>query len=234
MGLSHSPSLVMNGLTLCLDAGNTKSYPGSGTTWTDLSGRGNTGTLTNGPTYSSANGGSIVFDGTNDYIDCPSITVGSSYSIECFFNSSSVVNYRNVYDMNYTTYAGISGNVGPRFEQFSDGTANWVWSGVTNANDPYNYTTAFPLSANTWYHTVFTMNSGIVNTYVNGNIQNSNISSPNGYVTTFGDPNLGRGFVLAGDRYFSGKISNTKIYNRALSAAEVQQNFNALRGRFSI
>ena len=202
--------------------------------WADLIGNGNNGELVNGPTYSSANGGSIVFDGTNDYIDCPSITVGSSYSIECFFNSSSVVNYRNVYDMNYTTYAGISGNVGPRFEQFSDGTANWLWSGVTNANDPYNYTTAFPLSANTWYHTVFTMNSGIVNTYVNGNIQNSNISSPNGYVTTFGDPNLGRGFVLAGDRYFSGKISNTKIYNKALSAAEVSQNFNALRGRYGI
>ena len=213
---------------------NRGSTVATGGGWADLIGNGNNGTLTNGPTYDSVNGGSIVFDGTNDYIDCPSITVGSSYSIECFFNSSSVVSYRNVYDMNYTTYAGISGNVGPRFEQFSDGTANWVWSGVTNANDPYNYTTAFPLSANTWYHTVFTMNGGIVNTYVNGNIQNSNISSPNGYVTTFGDPNLGRGFVLAGDRYFSGKISNTKIYNKALSAAEVSQNFNALRGRFSI
>ena len=213
---------------------NRGSTVATGGGWADLIGNGNNGELVNGPTYSSANGGSIDFDGTNDYIDCPSITVGSSYSIECFFNSSSVVSYRNVYDMNYTTYAGISGNVGPRFEQFSDGTANWVWSGVTNANDPYNYTTAFPLSANTWYHTVFTMNGGIVNTYVNGNIQNSNISSPNGYVTTFGDPNLGRGFVLAGDRYFSGKISNTKIYNKALSAAEVSQNFNALRGRFSI
>ena len=78
------------------------------------------------------------------------------------------------------------------------------------------------------------MNGGIVNTYVNGNIQNSNISSPNGYVTTFGDPNLGRGFVLAGNRYFSGKISNTKIYNRALSAAEISQNFNALRGRYGL
>ena len=68
MGLAHSPSLVMNGLVLALDAANPKSYPGSGTTWTDLSGRGNTGTLTNGPTYSSANGGSLVFDGTNDYV----------------------------------------------------------------------------------------------------------------------------------------------------------------------
>jgi len=200
----------------------------------DFSGNGNFGTTANSPTYSSANGGSVSFDGSNDYVDYSSITIGSTYTIECFFNSSSVVNYRNLYDMNYTTYVGVSGNVGPRFEQASNGTANWVWSGVTYANDPYNYTTPFSLSSNTWYYTAFVMNSGTVNTYVNGVVQNSNVSSPNGYVTTFGDPNLGRGFVLAGDRYFSGKISNFRIYNRALTAAEVSQNFNALRGRFGI
>jgi hypothetical protein len=61
--------LVRNGLVLALDAGRTLSYPGSGTTWTDLSGNGNTGTLTNGPTYSSANGGSLVFDGVDDYVN---------------------------------------------------------------------------------------------------------------------------------------------------------------------
>jgi hypothetical protein len=68
MGVYAGPEINESGLVLCLDAGNTKSYPGSGTTWTDLSGNGNTGTLVNGPTYSSANGGSIVFDGSNDYI----------------------------------------------------------------------------------------------------------------------------------------------------------------------
>jgi hypothetical protein len=201
----------------------------------DFSGRNNFGTAENSPTYSSANGGSLVFDGSNEYIDCGNIgNIGNTYTIECFFNSSAVVSYRNVYDMNYTTYSGISGNVGPRFEQFSNNTANWIWSGVTNANDPYNFTTPFSLNSNTWYYTAFTMNNGTVNTYVNGTIQNANISSPNGYVTTFGSVNLGRGFVLAGNRYFSGKISNFKIYNRALTAAEISQNFNALRGRFGI
>ena len=67
----------MNGLVLCLDAGNTKSYPGSGTAWTDLSGIGNTGTLVNSPAYSSANGGSIVFDGTNDYT---SLSPGNTFA----------------------------------------------------------------------------------------------------------------------------------------------------------
>ena len=67
MSIHYSPTTVTSGLVLCLDAGNAKSYPGSGTVWTDLSGNGNTGTLINGPTYNSANGGSIVFDGVNDY-----------------------------------------------------------------------------------------------------------------------------------------------------------------------
>ena len=69
MGVFAGPEVVEDGLVLALDAGNTKSYPGSGTTWTDLSGNGNNGTLTNGPTYSSSNGGSIVFDGVNDFVD---------------------------------------------------------------------------------------------------------------------------------------------------------------------
>ena len=68
MSLSRGPKIVTNGLVLYLDAANKKSYPGSGTTWTDLSGNNNTGTLTNGPTFDSNNGGSIVFDGTNDYV----------------------------------------------------------------------------------------------------------------------------------------------------------------------
>ena len=70
MSLSRGPKTITNGLVLYLDAANKKSYPGSGATWTDLSGNSNTGTLTNGPTFSAANMGSILFDGTNDYVDC--------------------------------------------------------------------------------------------------------------------------------------------------------------------
>ena len=67
MGLGHSPSVVTSGLVLALDAGNTKSYPGSGATWTDLSGNGNTGTLQNSPTYSSANSGYFTLNGSTQY-----------------------------------------------------------------------------------------------------------------------------------------------------------------------
>ena len=75
MALSHSPKIVTDGLVLCLDAGDRKSYSGSGTTWTDRSGEGNNGTLVNGPTFDSGNGGSIYFDGGNDDCDIESSAV---------------------------------------------------------------------------------------------------------------------------------------------------------------
>ena len=85
MGLSHSPRIVTDGLVFCVDAANKRSYPGVGTTWTDLTANKNNGTLTNGPTFDSANGGSIVFDGTNDYVDLGSslsISTSSPFSVE--------------------------------------------------------------------------------------------------------------------------------------------------------
>ena len=69
MSISGGPDIVENGLVLHLDAADTNSYPGSGTLWTDLSGNGNNGTLTNGPAYSSNNKGYFSFDGTDDYVD---------------------------------------------------------------------------------------------------------------------------------------------------------------------
>ena len=75
MSVRYNTSIVTDGLVLCLDAGNRKSYVGTGVTWTDLSGRGNTGTLTNGPTYNSVNGGSIDLDGTNDYVKWQEVVI---------------------------------------------------------------------------------------------------------------------------------------------------------------
>ena len=72
MSTKYSPQIVTSGLVLALDAANKVSYPGTGTTWYDLSGNGNTGTITNGPTFSNVNLGTIVFDGTNDYVSIPS------------------------------------------------------------------------------------------------------------------------------------------------------------------
>ena len=177
----------------------------------------------------------ITFDGTDDQISVGSLgTVGTQYSIECVFNSSNIVSYRNVYDMNYSTYNPNTGNVGPRLEQLSSQAIYWIWSGNTTNNGLYNLSTSIPISANKFYHTVFTLNAGTVSTYLNGNLIDNNISSPQGYVTSFQDVRIGRGFVLDPSRYFSGQINLFRTYNKALSASEVLQNYNQLKSRFNI
>jgi hypothetical protein len=194
--------------------------------------RNNTVNLSNASFNSSAQ---ILFDGTDDRIAVGNLgTIGNSYSIECVFYSTSVQSYRNTYDMNYSTYNPNTGNVGPRLEQVSNGTFNWIWSGNTSNNGLYNYTTSTSISANTYYHTVFALSSGFVNTYKNGVLIDSNISSTQGYITSFGDVSIGRGFILDPSRYFAGIIPILKIYNRALSSFEVANNYRAYKSRFNL
>lgn len=176
----------------------------------------------------------IDFDGTDDVISIGNLgTIGTKYTIECIFNSTSVVNYRNVFDMNYATYSGVTGNVGPRLEQYSNGDLIWIWSGNTSTNNIYNYSTIGNISANIWYHTALTLDSGNVSMYLNGVLTATN-ASPNGYITTFGDVNLGRGFVLDPSRYYDGSLPIMKIYNTSLTAGEVQNNYQNYKTRFNL
>jgi hypothetical protein len=176
----------------------------------------------------------IIYDGTDDYVDLGNLgTIGTTYSIECVFNSSNVVNYRNVFDMNYATYSGVTGNVGPRLEQYSDGTITIIWSGVTNNNSIAVNTPVTPISANTNYHMVFTQDGNKGSIYLNGAYKSQN-SNTYGYIQTFGDANLGRGFELAGDRYFAGSLPLFKIYNQSLSSDQVKQNYNQYKSRFNL
>lgn len=220
MGLYHSPSIVMNGLVLCLDAGNTKSYPGSGTTWTDLSGNGITGTLTNGPTYSSANGGSIVFDGVNDYIELNTnniISATNPFTFEAFYKVT-----------NTSVNAELFGNYGTGY------TSNTIWiSGRYGVyiNMPVPYFQGYPLGAGT-YHMAFTRtSSGDCILYKNGVVD--------GTATSTASISSSQNFRIGSDvngigEVFGGNLYSLKVYNRVLSAAEISQNFNALRGRFGI
>ena len=227
MGLSHSPSLVMNGLVLCLDAGNTKSYPGSGTTWTDISGNGNNGTLTNGPTYSSANGGSIVFDGTDDYISFNALTTSSlgltsanGATLICWAKITILTRWTGVF-----AFWSTSDNVD--FGWDIDSTNNLrIWKNTTQTSTGVSLTPYSTL----WCQYVLVSNSSGGIFYINGNqITTSstlgNIISTSGRNLMFGDN---------WDNPIQGNSSNIQIYNRALSAAEVSQNYNALRGRYGI
>ena len=215
MGLSHSPRIVTDGLVFCVDAGDKMSYPGAGTTWTDLSKNRNNGTLTNGPTFNSANRGSIVFDGTNDYVDLGSpsdlATGSSNFSWNVWVKTpSSFSGYKMILSTDlYYCYLSLYNN------QFTFDT---------NSNSTHRYGT---LSANTWYNTTVVRNSNVDYFYINSIF----IDSESDSTSVSGTFNIGR-WNYNDTLYYNSNISTIQIYNRALSAAEIKQNYNATRGRF--
>ena len=208
--------VIQDGLVLNLDAGASTSYPGSGTTWTDLSGNGNTGTLVNGPTYSSANGGSIVFDGSNDYatITNNSLPTGN-YTINCWVKTPSVIPVTQ-YDMIISTsqnfwYLGIY------LDKFT----------IDNNDGTFRFGST--LSASTWYNVVVTRSGSTDTAYINGVSQGTNTNS----ATLSGNWEIGR-WAYSPSHYWNSDIAQVSIYNRALTADEILQNYNALKGRFGL
>ena len=233
LALSHSPSIITQNLVLCLDAANSKSYPGSGTTWTDLSGRGNTGTLTNGATYNSANGGSIVFDGVDDY---GTIEANSSFQLGNGYTLCAWVKSNN----NPGNYAGICGtfDVIPSAyfgSNFSIQPSTQTFYFLVGGSSTYYIPALTTYTIGQWYYLIGTISGAECKFYINGTLNTTytqpSASSAPGATTKF---KMGRFYQDTDNFYFNGNIATCKFYNRALSAAEVQQNFNALKGRFSI
>lgn len=232
MAGAAGPDLVQSNLVLDLDAADKNSYPGSGTAWRDLSGNGYNGTLTNGPTFSSINGGVIVFDGVDDYVNGGNL--GSFYSqgtISYWMYSTAVENYRNPFSTNYN---GV--NVGIRFEQYTTASPYGGFS-VVIGNDAgtyagYSYSPNDILTVNSWYNVVLIWNTVTNNAigYLNGNLKFN--TSHTYWATTLPAIAIGNGFSSA--RYFKGNISSVGIYNRALTAAEVLQNYNVTKTRFGL
>jgi len=224
MGIGYGPRVVTDGLVLALDAADVSSYPGSGTTWTDLSGNGNNGTLTNGPTYSSANGGSIVFDGVNDYVDCGLSTFQPTAITLCAWVKHTVSTDGGIIvkgDVNESTEWGLT---------FGYSSPHYLVGRATTFFNQLRY--PWTGSLLTGFHYVcYTMtNNTSARLYVDG----VSVASTN----TIGSIGLNTKNVLLGkwNNYgrLNGNISQVSIYNRALTASEIQQNFNALRGRFGI
>ena len=213
MGLYHSPQIVTSGLSLCLDAANSKSYPGSGTTWTDLSGNGNNGTLINGPTYSSSNSGSLVFDGVDDRVELSSaFGVVSQYTISYWAKRDAE---------NRMPVSTITGD----FYWFGDNSWRYVHGGVAGE---YYYTKPTTISLGTWGYYAAVYDGSNVSIYRQGVYQ--------GQQATTGTANFSSalriGWWGSNTYAYLGNITNVSFYNRALTAAEIQQNYNALKSRY--
>ena len=233
MALSHSPRIVTDGLVFAVDAANSRSYSGTGTTWSDLSGNGNNGTLTNGPTYDSANSGSIVFDGVNDYW-----TASNSSSLNI---SGSNITIGVVYKSNGLSDAQHGDGLISKGSGANDGQYELllVPSGTKNiaffrCNTVGTYSPgSTTMDIGTIYFITGVLSNGYMRLYINGVQEGTGVQQSNSIVSRE------QGLSIAA-RYggsfaaLNGNIYSASIYNRALTAAEVKQNFNATRSRYGI
>jgi len=219
------PNIVENGLVLALDAADKNSYKGSGTNWKDLSGNSYNGTLTNGPTFSNTNGGVINFDGTDDYVDCGNVLASlTNLTLECFVK----------FGTQSTSYNGIISKTLSNANGYEIRTAGYT-STTTTAQFRYVGDNGSPdfgaLTNGVWYHLVATGILGLQLVYKNGSVYNSG--------TYAGIPSANSNSLLIGKLAYAGLYANmsmgyARIYNRALTATEVLQNYNATKTRFGL
>jgi len=214
-------TVTTSGLVYYLDAAQTASYPGSGSTWSNLVGSGNAVTLYNSPTYSASGGGSLLFDGTTQYgrsvspVNLPNWTMEAWY----YYNGGS-------------TAGNIVIDMFPSAIQYSLGSFNngWISTGTYN---PTSTTSAYVPTSGNWYHIVGTYDGTNLKLYINGAvvyIKAISITPSNG----------GVGFQImtqydtGHSQYLAGNLAILRMYNRGLTTIEVNTNYNAERSRFSL
>lgn len=226
MAINYSPTIVRDGLVMYLDAANVKSYPGTGTTWTDLSGNSNNGTLINGATFSASNNGVIEFDGVDDYADFQSPNTFLEYTFSFFAQwITQTASTSRIFGLrNYGTYTVLNPtNVGYHYNPLGGVPGSTTLSSNVN------------VGLGNWCHICVSESrtSSLAKIYINGTLRNStSLISSQGFLGPF---SLGAQYKLPPNGIHGNcKISNFSLYNRVFAAAEVQQNFEAMRGRFGI
>jgi hypothetical protein len=237
MALKYSPQIVTDGLILALDAADKNSYPGSGTTWYDLSGNNLHMSLINGPTYSN---GALIFDGADDYAERTGVGLAyPSFTVDTFVKpSSNPGNYRAFFSSTLASnddyWFGINWDMSPystsNFQdinlEVSRGYGGFYNRDVMTSSIPFN----------TWVHlaVVIDATGNTYKQYVNGQEEYNGVYD--GTTTNFDRIRVGARYYSGGAQgsFFPGAISKTSLYNRALSPTEVQQNYNAFRARFGL
>jgi len=226
---NYTGGIVTNGLVLNLDAAKTDSYPGTGTTWRDLSGRGNNGTLTNGPTFSGiGKQASIVFDGVDDFV------TGSNSSNFAFGTGDFTVSYWiyiNAFSGTgtpiFVDLRNTTSGTGPGYSDYIQlNKFKLYWSAADR------YTSTGSIATGSWYNIAVTRQSTTLSVYFNGVLDGTTINSTNLTENGF---RLARNINSTETSYLNGRIATVLIYkDKALTAQEITQNFNALRGRYGI
>lgn len=229
--------IVTDGLVLNLDAGFTPSYPKNGTTWYDIGGT-NNGTLTNGPTFSSANGGIIVFDGADDFIDFGSI------------NSSHPMSFYGVNDMAIEAwvYPESSGDAYQRIIDKSNGgngsngyalfigstspTVKLIGFHINGAASPIDVPNNPSYNLNAWNQIAITKEGSVWKLYINGALEYTNTVTRE-FPSTTTNMRIGS-WNHSTARELNGNISSFRAYHKTLSSSEVLQNYNTTKGRFGL
>lgn len=244
MGVSYSPKIVTDGLVLALDAANVKSYPGTGTAWTDLSNNGNNGTLVNGPTFDSDNLGSLVFDGTNSYVQKNTTITTNIMTISSWIRPTMLASQQH--GSGIFSYGSGSTNSGifeilltlsdGNFASRGDGNNRFLFRMLSSENSGIlgiSLSSTTNLLLNTIYQVTAVYDESSMKIYINGTLDvNSNVS----FQTLITNGSLYR----IGMRHnstsgpFGGNIYSTAVYNRALTPQEILQNYNATKGRFGL
>ena len=240
MGISYSPKIVTDGLVLCYDAANTRSYPGTGTTWTDISAgfsdslvsrsTADNGTLTNGPTFDTTNKGSIVFDGTNDRV---AISLGSLPAP----NNSANFTYEAVVKFDSLSWRTIfsqdAGSGTGRIFLGVHGTNSKLVTFITGSVKQPDFSA---VSTGTIYHVALKISQGSLDLEATISIGLNGVwdvvSGDAFSYTGTGDINIGCEPGAAGS-FLDGNILAVRIYNRPLDDNELFQNYRTIKGRYS-
>jgi hypothetical protein len=232
------PNIITSGLTLNVDAGYVPSYPRSGTTWTDLSGTGNTATMVNTPVFSTSNNGIFTFDGATNYFTLgtpSSLSLTSSLTISSWVKLTSFSandTYQTIYEKGYD---GTNEQIFFRFYNFS--SVNYLQCGTSNSTSgttKAEYTIGGSISTGTWYNLVAQFNGSAWIIYLNGtNVAQTNTSR--GPYSSTAASSIGAAYITSSyTRFLNGSIGSIQVYNRALSSTEITTNYNAQKSIYGL
>tara|TARA_X000000368_G_scaffold410713_1_gene394589 strand:+ start:223 stop:930 length:708 start_codon:yes stop_codon:yes gene_type:complete len=226
-------TIVTSGLVLHLDAANIRSYPGTGTTWSDLSGNGNNVTLS-GTGFSSDNGGCITFDGSNDYGYISSLDLPSRpFTLSVWIRHETSLGIWQSYMGQNTSDSGDNGLMYfQKRSASSPGHAFKISVRPNNSDTQIEVNSTVTATLNVWYNLCAVISSSDIKLYVNGELE-STLSNSNILATRSGNFIIGAAYYDDSlTDWFNGKMSTAMVHSNTLTAAEVRQNYDALKMRY--